>query len=158
MIGCVDTSLYSRTYLQSIYNSCLKLAAFWLDYDCLLVFLLCDWITNESSCTTELSWGSSRVLSLWLREGPNRDQHLQQFLCYSVVIRCGGNLCWFRSSNGLVSTSLHFSLSYPWTRLLSTQLWFVSKNRISVATCFPVRFLATPTCHTIFCRDQENLL
>jgi hypothetical protein len=50
-----------------------------------------------------------------------------------------------------------FLFSYPWTRLLNTQRWFVSTNRISVPTCLPVRFLETPTCHTIFCQHQVNL-
>jgi hypothetical protein len=27
--------------------------------------------------------------------------------------------------------------------------WFVFKNRISAATCLPIRFLGTPTCHNI---------
>jgi hypothetical protein len=42
-----------------------------------------------------------------------------------------------------------FSYSYPSTRLLNTQQWLVSTNRISVATCLPFRFLETSTYHSI---------
>jgi hypothetical protein len=35
------------------------------------------------------------------------------------------------------------SILYPWARLFSTQRWFVSENRISAETCFPIRFLGT---------------
>jgi hypothetical protein len=42
-----------------------------------------------------------------------------------------------------------FQSSYPWSLSLNTQWWFMVTNRISVATCLPVRFLETPTCHNI---------
>jgi hypothetical protein len=37
----------------------------------------------------------------------------------------------------------NFHFSYPWTRLVNTQQWFVSENRISAETCLPIRFLGT---------------
>jgi hypothetical protein len=39
--------------------------------------------------------------------------------------------------------SLQLPFPYPWTRLCNTQRWFMSKNRISAGTCFPIRFLET---------------
>jgi hypothetical protein len=48
--------------------------------------------------------------------------------------------------------------SYPWTRLFNTQGWFVSKNRISAATCLPIRFLETSTCHMTYpgCNEEVD--
>lgn len=51
-----------------------------------------------------------------------------------MLIPCYGKLCRFHS-RGLVSSSLHFSLSYQWTRFLNTQQWFLSTNRISMTMC-----------------------
>jgi hypothetical protein len=43
----------------------------------------------------------------------------------------------------------NFSYSYLSTRLLNTQRWLVSTNRISVATCLPFRFLETSIYYNI---------
>jgi hypothetical protein len=66
-----------------------------------------------------------------------------------VLIHCWWTVCRFRSK-GLVSAILHFLFPYPWIRLLNTQRWFVFTNRISVATCLPVRLLETPIYHNAY--------
>jgi hypothetical protein len=63
-------------------------------------------------------------------------------LIWSLGIHLHENVCYLLS-NALVSKSLQLPFSYPWTHLFNTQLWFVSKNRISIETCLPVRFLET---------------
>jgi hypothetical protein len=51
---------------------------------------------------------------------------------------------------------LHFSFSYPWTRLFNTQRWFVFTNHIFAATCLSVRLLERPTCHNMYKMESND--
>jgi hypothetical protein len=48
MTGFIDTFLYNQSQQLTI-DDCLRLAPFWLDYDCLLLasFFYCDWLGSD---------------------------------------------------------------------------------------------------------------
>jgi hypothetical protein len=88
-------------------------------------FIDAFWFTNDS-----VFIGTAAYIAFWCRRR-----------CL-LLARIHGNACWFHSDDP-VSKSLQLPFPYPWTRLFNTQRWFESKNRISAATCSPIRFLET---------------
>jgi hypothetical protein len=92
-------------------------------------FVLGSPIYCDSLRTTELFCAFSRVLPLYLRERPNRDEHLQKFLYCCMLIRCCGNLCWLfidKETRSVLSRTLgihvHFFVE-TYVNFVAT-LWF----------------------------------
>jgi hypothetical protein len=149
-------------------NDCLKLAPFcWTVTDLVLIYesltsglrmnyecqwrLTYEWITNHSSCTTELLTSlrmNAHQLSPFYNFGEDRIQVTTPnsssiILCLSVVAETCVNFVaavWF-------SRVYNFPFSYPWKTCFVTS-WFPRIN-LSATTYLSIRFLETPVCHSI---------
>jgi hypothetical protein len=107
---------------------CLRLAPFWLDYDCLFFYW---WITSDLRMTNEfvLIWKAAYVAQRYPRT------------CFFVCANPWTRLLIAQQQSGFQQFTN--PLLYSWTCLFNTQRRFVSKNRISAETRLPACFLET---------------